>query len=222
MSVSRGLALPLQGRLEVCQRITTHTHAVDAAAYGGTAAGREETAFWCAVCTNPIVLQGIVYLGNSGHKAACGTSAWTFCTPLAGCCQRCISVWFTVVKRDCIHLKISQHWFYKTLTKLKEFCWRASLPDQVLAPLTSASTARQLLMPLLYSSCACCAGNGLLDQILAPLHAQLPAHLGTLLMLLSSRPVPLVRRCGGQPLPTRFWHPLTFSWRSAIIPPARC
>jgi hypothetical protein len=50
MSVSRGLALPLQGRLEVCQRTTTHTHAVDAAAYGGTAAGREETAFWCAVC----------------------------------------------------------------------------------------------------------------------------------------------------------------------------
>jgi hypothetical protein len=41
---------------------------------------------------------------------------------------------FTVVKRDCIHLKISQHWFYKTLTKVKRILLAASTPNQVLAP----------------------------------------------------------------------------------------
>jgi hypothetical protein len=39
-----------------------------------------------------------------------------------------------VVKRDCIHLKISQHWFYKTLTKVKRILLAASTPNQVLAP----------------------------------------------------------------------------------------
>jgi hypothetical protein len=123
----------------------------------------------CAVCLptrSSSTLQGIVYLGNvldtKPRHQCCGHSAHVLL-----CVGRV--VWLL----NGLHLKISQHWFYKTLT-LKEFCWRLTRRTRYWHPPSSASTARQHAADAARVQFMCVTLRGSQrpdDQILAPLHS---------------------------------------------------